>query len=81
MCRNRNPCLVLRTELADWYTARSRCRTLGGHLVKMGDAAIHDRVRSVINAAGTTEKYWIGLTRTSTTGQGKGWEWRSGKSN
>lgn len=70
-------CLYMQLAAATWNTARKNCVQMGGHLVKIGDSQSQEDVNNIINAHGSSEKYWIGLTKLS----GDEWKWNDSKHN
>ena len=60
-----------------WEDARIYCRALDGDLVSIGDRSesefINKQLRSLVS-----DVYWLGLKRTSSGDNAKGWAWSDG---
>ncbi len=54
----------------DWFTAKTGCEAIGGHLVKVSDATIG----ALVKAYAGTSSLWIGLYGAG-AGSGSGWTW------
>ncbi|XP_050725486.1 uncharacterized protein LOC127003122 [Eriocheir sinensis] len=57
----------------DWLEARTFCRTIGGHLLTLGqDAAAYATLLQHLAASGVTDDFWIGGRRFFNE---TGWQW------
>lgn len=75
-----NQCFSVTKDLGDFWTARSQCGGLGGHLMTVRSSVSHDVL--VILLGNVTGRFWIGLHLTGncpdTSAELKGFLWETG---